>query len=416
MPTFNALYDRLVRASVNHKTEEELEKLRQEDFDSHQLDCLLNPEKYPTVWRVGDCNCSQEEAANCAGKCLFDALYTDEKGNVAVNSKMCVGCGACVERCKAKNLVESKDILPTLAMIHRGDAPVYAIVAPPVISQFTEEVTPGKLRTALKALGFTGMVEVALFADILTLKEALEFDANILTDRDYQLTSCCCPMWIAMLRRVYKELMPHVPAAVSPMIACGRVIKRLEPGAKVVFIGPCLAKKAEAREPDIADAVDYVLTFQEVRDIFAFADIHPEKMAEDNREHSSMGGRIYARAGGVSQAVQDCVQRLNPNRKIKVHAVQASGVPACKQLLNDLKEGKLDANFLEGMGCVGGCVGGPRALIDKEFAREEVDRYGEEAPAPTPIDNLYVIDLLDRLGFPTVESLLENDDLFTRKF
>ena len=416
MPTFNALYDRLVRASVNHKTEEELEKLRQEDFDSHQLDCLLNPEKYPTVWRVGDCNCSQEEAANCAGKCLFDALYTDEKGNVAVNSKMCVGCGACVERCKAKNLVESKDILPTLAMIHRGDAPVYAIVAPAVISQFTEEVTPGKLRTALKALGFTGMVEVALFADILTLKEALEFDANILTDRDYQLTSCCCPMWIAMLRRVYKELMPHVPAAVSPMIACGRVIKRLEPGAKVAFIGPCLAKKAEAREPDIADAVDYVLTFQEVRDIFAFADIHPEKMAEDNREHSSMGGRIYARAGGVSQAVQDCVQRLNPNRKIKVHAVQASGVPACKQLLNDLKEGKLDANFLEGMGCVGGCVGGPRALIDKEFAREEVDRYGEEAPAPTPIDNLYVIDLLDRLGFPTVESLLENDDLFTRKF
>ena len=416
MPTFNALYDRLVRASVNHKTEEELEKLRQEDFDSHQLDCLLNPEKYPTVWRVGDCNCSQEEAANCAGKCLFDALYTDEKGNVAVNSKMCVGCGACVERCKAKNLVESKDILPTLAMIHRGDAPVYAIVAPAVISQFTEEVTPGKLRTALKALGFTGMVEVALFADILTLKEALEFDANILTDRDYQLTSCCCPMWIAMLRRVYKELMPHVPAAVSPMIACGRVIKRLEPGAKVVFIGPCLAKKAEAREPDIADAVDYVLTFQEVRDIFAFADIHPEKVAEDNREHSSMGGRIYARAGGVSQAVQDCVQRLNPNRKIKVHAVQASGVPACKQLLNDLKEGKLDANFLEGMGCVGGCVGGPRALIDKEFAREEVDRYGEEAPAPTPIDNLYVIDLLDRLGFPTVESLLENDDLFTRKF
>lgn len=416
MPTFNALYDRLVRASVNHKTEEELEKLRQEDFDSHQLDCLLNPEKYPTVWRVGDCNCSQEEAANCAGKCLFDALYTDEKGNVAVNSKMCVGCGACVERCKAKNLVESKDILPTLAMIHRGDAPVYAIVAPAVISQFTEEVTPGKLRTALKALGFTGMVEVALFADILTLKEALEFDANILTDRDYQLTSCCCPMWIAMLRRVYKELMPHVPAAVSPMIACGRVIKRLEPGAKVVFIGPCLAKKAEAREPDIADAVDYVLTFQEVRDIFAFADIHPEKMAEDNREHSSMGGRIYARAGGVSQAVQDCVQRLNPNRKIKVHAVQASGVPACKQLLNDLKESKLDANFLEGMGCVGGCVGGPRALIDKEFAREEVDRYGEEAPAPTPIDNLYVIDLLDRLGFPTVESLLENDDLFTRKF
>ena len=359
MPTFNALYGRLVRASVKGKSEEELEKLRQEDFDPHHLDCLLNPEKYPTVWRVGDCNCSKEEAANCAGKCLFDALYTDENGNVQVNSKMCVGCAACVERCKAKNLVESRDILPTLDLIHRGGAPVYAIVAPAVISQFSDEVTPGKLRTAFKALGFAGMVEVALFADILTLKEALEFDANILTDQDYQLTSCCCPMWIAMLRRVYQELMPHVPAAVSPMVACGRAIKRLEPGAKVVFIGPCLAKKSEAREPDIADAVDYVLTFQEVRDLFDFADIHPEMMAEDNREHSSTGGRIYARAGGVSQAVQDCVQRLNPGRKIKVHAVQASGVPACKQLLNDLKEGKLDANFLEGMGCAGGAWAAP---------------------------------------------------------
>ena len=107
MPTFNALYGRLVRASVKGKSEEELEKLRQEDFNPHHLDCLLNPEKYPTVWRVGDCNCSKEEAANCAGKCLFDALYTDENGNVQVNSKMCVGCAACVERCKAKNLVES---------------------------------------------------------------------------------------------------------------------------------------------------------------------------------------------------------------------------------------------------------------------------------------------------------------------
>lgn len=415
MPTFNALYGRLVRASVKGKSEEELEKLRQEDFDPHHLDCLLNPEKYPTVWRVGDCNCSKEEAANCAGKCLFDALYTDENGNVQVNSKMCVGCAACVERCKAKNLVESKDILPTLDLIHRGGAPVYAIVAPAVISQFSDEVTPGKLRTAFKALGFAGMVEVALFADILTLKEALEFDANILTGQDYQLTSCCCPMWIAMLRRVYQELMPHVPAAVSPMVACGRAIKRLEPGAKVVFIGPCLAKKSEAREPDIADAVDYVLTFQEVRDLFDFADIHPEMMAEDNREHSSTGGRIYARAGGVSQAVQDCVQRLNPGRKIKVACGAGQRRPRMQTASERPQGGEAGRQLPGGDGCAGGAWR-PRALIGKELARDNVNRYGEEAPTPTPVDNPYVIELLHRLGFPTVESLLENDTLFTRTF
>lgn len=110
---------------------------------------------------------------------------------------------------------------------------------------------PGKLRSAFKALGFSGMVEVALFADILTLKEALEFDKNIVNDNDYQLTSCCCPMWIAMIRKIYHELMPHVPGSVSPMIACGRVIKKLHPDAVTVFVGPCIAKKSEAREPDI---------------------------------------------------------------------------------------------------------------------------------------------------------------------
>ena len=258
---------------------------------------------------------------------------------------MCVGCGACVERCKAKNLVESKDILPTLAMIHRGDAPVYAIVAPAVISQFTEEVTPGKLRTALKALGFTGMVEVALFADILTLKEALEFDANILTDRDYQLTSCCCPMWIAMLRRVYKG----IDAACA---GCRISHDRLRTGHQTPGAGgqsglyrSLPGQKGGSARTRHRGCSGLRAHLPGGARHLRFADIHPEKMAEDNREHSSMGGRIYARAGGVSQAVQDCVQRLNPNRKIKVHAVQASGVPACKQLLNDLKKASWTPTF-----------------------------------------------------------------------
>ena len=142
------------------------------------------------------------------------------------------------------------------------------MVAPAFLGQFSEKVTPGKLRTAFQALGFTGMVEVALFADILTLKEALEFDKHVNEEGDYQLTSCCCPIWISMIRKMYHELMPHVPGAVSPMVACGRMIKQLHPDALTVFAGPCLAKKSEAKEPDIAGAVDYVLTFQEIQDIF----------------------------------------------------------------------------------------------------------------------------------------------------
>lgn len=416
MQSFNELYNRLAKAAVDNKTEKELEKVRQLNFDSHQLDCLLHPDQFAPVWRIGDCNCPDEERADCARRCLFEAIDKDEKGNVIIKKDLCVGCSDCIENCKAKKLVDSKDILPTLDAINRAEGPVYAMIAPAFTSQFSEEVTPGKLRSAFKQIGFAGMVEVALFADILTLKEALEFDRTILHEKDFLLTSCCCPMWIAMIRRIYNQLVPHVPGSVSPMVACGRSIKHLEPNSITVFIGPCIAKKAEAREPDIADSTDFVLTFQEVRDIFEFANIDPAQMEDDSRDHSSMAGRIYARTGGVSEAVQSTIERLNPNREISVRTQQANGMPACKEMLNAIKEGKITANFLEGMGCVGGCVGGPKAILDREKGRINVNKYGSQAIYPTPMDNPYVIDLLHRLGFDTVESLLEHSDIFTRKF
>ncbi len=414
MTTFAQLYERLVEASVKNHLQEELDYLKQEEFDPHHLDCLLNPKKHAPVIRIGECACSESE--HCVQRCLFEALYRDEKGNIAINADLCVGCGECIDNCRAKKLTESKDILPTLDAIHNAKTPVYAMIAPAFINQFTSDVTPGKLRAAFKRLGFTGMVEVALFADILTLKEALEFDKNILTEEDYQLTSCCCPMWIAMIRKVYHTLMPHVPGAVSPMVACGRAIKTLYPDALTVFIGPCIAKKAEAREKDVSASTDFVLTFHEIRDIFEFADINPADMEEDERDHSSRTGRIYASTGGVSEAVQKTLERLNPNRSITVRAAQADGVPACKAMLNDVLSGKITANFIEGMGCVGGCVGGPKILIPKEEGRKNVYEYGSQAIYQTPIENPYVIELLHRLGFDTVESLVEHSDIFTRDF
>ncbi|HEX2956342.1 MAG TPA: [Fe-Fe] hydrogenase large subunit C-terminal domain-containing protein [Chitinispirillaceae bacterium] len=107
---------------------------------------------------------------------------------------------------------------------------------------------------------------------------------------------------------------------------------------------------------------------------------------------------------------------MNSNRKITVKAQQANGVRACKEMLNLLKEGNITSNFLEGMGCVGGCVGGPKAILNREEGSANVNKYGDQATYTTPIDNPYLIDLLHRLCFDTVESLLEHSDIFTRNF
>ena len=200
------------------------------------------------------------------------------------------------------------------------------------------------------------------------------------------------------------------------MIACGRIIKRLYPGALKVFAGPCLAKKQEAREPDICDAVDYVLTFQEIKDLFEAVKIRPEDQEEDPKEHASKAGRLYARSGGVSQAVEEMVRQLKPDRGVQVRAERADGTKACMEMIKRIKEGKTKANFFEGMGCIGGCVGGPKAILDKEKGKKMVDDYGENSAFQTPLENPYVKEILKRLGFETVEELLEEEGLLTRSF
>ncbi|AEG60833.1 [Fe-Fe] hydrogenase large subunit C-terminal domain-containing protein [Desulforamulus ruminis] len=418
--TYDQIFSKLVKSAYDGNLSEEIDRLQQEQDEQlnqyiHYATGKGDPER--VVFKVKDCgfDCGCEEDG-CQVSCLLEAIERDEQGRVVINGNTCTDCGQCVDECKYGCLVDKKEFIPLVEVLKDRKVPVFGIIAPAFIGQFGPDVTPGKMRAALKKLGFYGMVEVALFADILTFREALEFDSHVHKEGDFVITSMCCPMWVSMIKRVYRKMAFHITPSVSPMIACGRGVKKLHSEAKVVFIGPCIAKKAEAKEPDVKDAVDVVITFKELKQIFEATGIQPAEMPEDEKEHSSTGGRIYARTGGVSKAVADTLKRIRPDKPIQIKAVQAHGVKACRQMLQEALEGKITANFYEGMGCVGGCIGGPHVLIDAEEGRRWVDQYGEEASSLTPADNKYVLALLKSLGFAEIEDLFneEKSKIFSR--
>lgn len=421
--TYNEIFKTLVQSAYRGNMDEEIRKIQQRggpETDRYILYASGGGDPHRVVFKVKDCSghCAADKEDDCAASCLFGAIVRDLEGNVVIKQNNCSGCGQCVETCRHYSLVDKKEFIPLIKLLKNREQPVFAIIAPAIMGQFGPGVSPGKLRTAFKRLGFYGLVEVALFADILTLKEALEFDRHVVEEKDFMLTSMCCPIWVSMVKRYYKDLVPHISPSVSPMVACGRGIKYLHPGAKVVFVGPCIAKKAEAKEPDIKDAVDAVLTFQEVAQIFEAVGINPAELPEDSSDHSSTAGRIYARTGGVSQAISNTLDRLRPDRTLKIRALQADGVQNCRKLLKDILDGKLEANFLEGMGCNGGCVGGPRVIIDPREGKNFVEQYGQEAHATTPVDNPFVMELLNHLGIRNVQDFLNTDKaaLFIRDF
>lgn len=203
MGTFRELYNRLVDAALRNDLEKEVREITESgEYGREEVDRLLHPMEHPVVMRTEDCKCPPwENCEQCAVECLFSAIDRDENGNVVISTADCTGCGICVEECKNKVLTDRKEIIPVLELLNARKRPVYAMIAPAFNGQFSMDVTAGKLRTAFKLAGFYGMIEVALFADILTLKEALEFDRSIHTDKDYMLTSCCCPIWVVMIKK-----------------------------------------------------------------------------------------------------------------------------------------------------------------------------------------------------------------------
>lgn len=359
-----------------------------------------------------DCKKDKTEKHPCELSCPFNAImYDDNNKTTYINNDICVNCGICVDSCKDGRILDKVEFIPLLNLIKENKT-VIAAVAPAINGQFGDNVTMDMLREAFIKIGFSDMVEVAFAADMLSIKEACEFDKHVNKDGDLMITSCCCPMWVAMLKKVYTSLVKDLSPSVSPMIAAGRVIKKINPEAKVVFIGPCIAKKAEAKEKDIEGSIDFVLTFSELDEIFKAFEIDLSSLKGiPSIDYTSRGGRLYARGGGVSIAVSDIIEELYPEKFKSFKAAKASGVKECKEILEKALNKQLNANFIEGMGCKGGCVGGPKALIPIEKGKEQVDKFAFDSPIKVPLHSKVLEDVLKNIGINSIEDFKDRDKI-----
>ena len=317
----------------------------------------------------------------CQNACKVKAISINDENAAAIDNGKCIECGACVYQCPFGAITDKSYILDVIEIIKNSrrnkNYKVYAIVAPSISSQFTYAKL-GQVITGLKELGFYTVIEAALGADMVALAEAKE-----LTEKGF-LTSSCCPAFVKYIESAFPDLVPNISHNLSPMGALAKYLKDHEENAKVVFIGPCTAKKAEALKDDVKPYVDSVLTFEELQALFDSKDIDIMTLEEGVLHNASYFGRIFARTGGLSDAVVQSLKEQNLEFDLK--AISCDGIEACKTALLKKSKNVLDANFIEGMACVGGCIGGAGCLTHGEKNKAQVDEYGKEAFEKTILD------------------------------
>ena len=318
----------------------------------------------------------------------------------------CQGCLAhpCMEVCPkkaisldrvtGKSIIDQDDksqIYQVIKAIQSGEK-VYAAVAPAFVGQFGPKVTPEKLRAAMKELGFADVLEVAIGADLCAKQEAEDFLKEVPEELPFMATSCC-PAWSVMAKKLFPEYANCVSMALTPMTLTARLIKNHTPDAKVVFIGPCAAKKLEAMRRTVRSEVDFVLTFEEMSGIFAAKDLDLEAMHEDvdGVNDVSADGRNFAVSGGVAQAVVDVIKKEYPDREIKV--ANAEGLEECRKLMMMASKGKYNGYLLEGMACPGGCVAGAGTMQPIKKSQGAVKIYATKANHKVATETEYVKEL-----------------------
>lgn len=318
----------------------------------------------------------------CEQSCKVHAIHMGETGAAEIDPEKCTDCGACVYTCPFGAVVDKSYIVQAIHLIKESrieNFEVYAIMAPAVASQFTY-ASFGQVITAMKKIGFDGVMETALGADMTAEAEARE-----LLEKGF-VTSSCCPAFVKYVKQKFPGMQEKVSHTPSPMAMLGKAIKEKDPTSKVIFIGPCTAKKAEWKRPEVQPYIDCVLTFEELQALIDSMEIDIENLEESVLDEASGFGRGFACSGGVAQAVAQALKELaekegpdSPAASFELKAAVCDGIESCRNTLARANKGLLQENFIEGMACEGGCIGGAGCLTHGEKNRQAIARHRSEA-------------------------------------
>ena len=315
----------------------------------------------------------------CIKSCKVKAISINEEDKAEIDNSKCISCGACVVSCPFGAISDKSLVLDIIKILKESENNtryrVYAVIAPAIVSQ-CRFGRATQVVTAIKKLGFHQVVEAAIGADITLYNEAREFKEKAAESENPVMTTSCCPAFVRFVENNFPELKDAISTSVSPMVMAARLIKHSDPTAKVVFIGPCAAKKFEYTLEKTHGMIDSVMSFEELQAFVDARGIDTTQCEDSTLDNASYYGRIFAKSGGIAQGVAHVAEKMGFEG---VKPVAMNGIDQCRQHLTLLRAKKATANFFEGMACDGGCVGGPLSITRSPKNVFDVDKYGNEA-------------------------------------